>query len=443
MSNTSVLNDSRFYMPTASQIQNLLSAPEKRKSLETLYGKKEEVLNFQVRRYEKLAFDFKKLFGIEELHLFSTPGRSEIGGNHTDHNHGRVLAASINLDSIAAAAPTEDDTVTLHSEGYHHPFRVSLDDLTLREKEKNTTAALIRGIAAGLKERGYRIGGFKAAMTSQVLVGSGLSSSASVEVLIGSIFNTLYNENAIEPDILAMIGQFAENQYFGKPCGLMDQMTCAVGGFVTIDFKDPGKPVVKKIPFDFAAQNTHLLVVDTGGNHADLTADYASVPAEMKAVARVLGGKVLRDVPYEKVLKKIPGLRAKTGDRAILRAMHFFLDNDRVERQVEALENGDFERFLDLVNASGNSSMKWLQNCYTTQAPDDQGVTLALALSENYINRIGKGACRVHGGGFAGTIQVFMNDAYIEEYIYLMASIFGRNTIKVLDIRPVGTLQVL
>ncbi len=430
-------------MPVSTKALEWVDSPLSQKKLTALYGGGEETLRDQRKRYHALIERYKSLFPDSDLHLFSTPGRTEIGGNHTDHNLGRVLAASVNLDAIAAAAATGDGTVTLESEGYGAPFRVRLDDLSFQESEKFTTAALIRGIAAGLKQKKYRIGGFNACISSRVMVGSGLSSSASVEVLIGTIFNAMYNKNEIPPETLAMIGQYAENAYFGKPCGLMDQMTCAVGGFVTIDFRDPGRPEVRRIPFDFAPHHVRLLVVDTGGSHADLTEDYASIPREMRSVAGALGGKYLRDVSLQDLFGAIGKLRGKTGDRAILRALHFFMDNERVLRQVEALENNDFERFLELVNASGSSSMKWLQNCYAARTPHEQGVALALALSEHFLKTVGKGACRVHGGGFAGTIQVFIPEGYLSDYTDMIERVFGKNSVKALGVRPAGALQVM
>ncbi|GAB4362831.1 MAG: galactokinase [Calditrichia bacterium] len=408
-----------------------------------LYGNGSEILEKQTRRYKALLERYQSAFGAaEDLHWFSSPGRTEIGGNHTDHNHGRVLAAAVNLDSIAVVGKTDGNQVIIHSEGYNQPFIVDLNNLAVCPEEERTTSALIRGIAARFKELGYHLGGFRACITSDVLPGSGLSSSASIEVLIGSIFNHLYNEGKIDPETIALIGQYAENVFFGKPCGLMDQITCAVGGIVTIDFKEPQKPRVKKIYFDFKSRNYSILVVDTGGTHADLTDDYAAVPREMKAVARELGAETCRDIQWEELLSNIKTLRPKVGDRAILRALHFLQDNDRVLNQVAALEKGDFETFLKLVSASGDSSFKWLQNIYSVNNVQEQGLTLALALTEKYIDDCQKGACRVHGGGFAGTIQVFLPVDKVENYIRLIESVFGSNRVLVLSIRPQGVLYL-
>lgn len=405
-----------------------------------LYGNDSSTLKAQNERYSKLIHLFYDQFGESEVELFSTPGRTEIGGNHTDHNHGRVLAASVNLDSIAVVSKTNDNTVTLYSQGYDTCFQVDLSDLEMKDAENGTTTSLIRGIAARFRQLNYQIGGFNAYISSDVLQGSGLSSSASIEVLIGTILSAFYNDNKIDAKELAIIGQYAENQYFGKPCGLMDQTACAVGGVVTIDFKSPQNADVKKVDFDFTETEYRLVIVDTGGNHADLTDDYASVPAEMKSVAQLLDAEVIRDLDPAVFFENIPMLREKVGDRAILRAMHFMGDNNRVVKQVSALEANDLDSFFNLVTESGNSSFKWLQNIFTTKNVSEQGVSLALAITEDYLSDIGKGACRVHGGGFAGTIQVFLPENAIASYKEKIESIFGEGSALPLSIRPVGTI---
>jgi len=406
--------------------------------LDKIYPSASNIIDQKRERYQRLDDWFSREFEGNERHYFSTPGRTEIGGNHTDHNYGRVLAASVDLDSIAVAGPTNENQIVLLSEGFDQPFKVNLNELEKNDREEGTTTALIRGIASRLKQDGKHIGGFQACMTSDVLPGSGLSSSASVEVLIGSIFNALYNDNTISVEYLAKTGQYAENEYFGKPCGLMDQMACAVGGVITIDFEDPAAPLVKKVPFDFAQQDYKLLVVDTGGNHADLTPDYAAVPQEMKAVAILLGKRVMRELSKDKVLNKIDLIRKECGDRALLRAFHFINENQRVSDQVNALEQGDFDGFLKLVNDSGNSSFKWLQNVYTTRNVQEQGISLALSLTEDYISRTGEGACRVHGGGFAGTILTFLPTKEVESYIPVIETVFGKGCVNVLTIRDQG-----
>ncbi|KAA3614664.1 MAG: galactokinase [Calditrichaeota bacterium] len=410
------------------------------KALLKIYGKNDIILKNQQKRYRHLADIFKQKFGDNELHYFSTPGRTEISGNHTDHNNGRVLAASINLDSIAAVTKNNENKVILYSEGFDDPFIVDLSQLKIIQEEKETTFALIRGIAARFKQLRYEVGGFNAFMTSDVLPGSGLSSSASVEILIGTIFNALYNENTISPEELAKIGQYAENEYFGKPCGLMDQMACAVGGIISIDFKDPENPIVDKIDFDFDARQYSLLVVDTGSSHADLTDDYANIPKEMKSVAEALDSTVCREIEYEELITEIKSLRNQIGDRALLRATHFLAESERVWDQVRALKTGNFQEFLNLVKESGNSSFKWLQNIYSAKNVHDQGVSLFLAITEKFISKIGEGACRVHGGGFAGTMQVFLPNKSIEEYRQLIKKVFGENKVMALSIRAFGTV---
>jgi len=353
-----------------------------------------------------------------------------------------VLAAAINLDSIAVTEAINENVVTIYSEGYEQPFIVNLDHLQQQKEEEGSTSALVRGIAARFNDLGYRIGGFRALFGSDVLPGSGLSSSASIEVLIGTIFNHLFNNGEIAPQVIARIGQYAENVFFGKPCGLMDQTACANGGIVTIDFGNPDEPQVEKIDFDFAEQDYRLLVVDTGGSHDDLTADYAAIPEEMKAVARFFGKTVCRELEISDVLKNMSALRRALGDRAVLRAWHFMQENERVQQQVKALKNNDFRHFLSLVNASGHSSFKWLQNIYSPVNTRKQGLTLALALSEKYIEERGEGACRVHGGGFAGTIQAFLPLEAVNGYKQIIEPVFGEGSVKVLQIRPYGSIYL-
>lgn len=422
----------------------ILEGNKTREVFDRLYGGDKEITEKQIIRYKKLIKSFKSLFpGTEkEIQLFSTSGRTEVGGNHTDHNAGHVLAAAVHFDTIAAVAETNDNEIVVYSEGYPDVFRVDLTQLSPIKEEEETTTALIRGIAGRFKQLGHLIGGFHAYISSSVAKGSGLSSSASIEVLLATILNALYNNNSLEPVLLARIGQYAENVYFGKPSGLMDQMACALGGFITIDFKDSENAIYQKVDFDMSAFGYHILVVDTGGNHVDLTQDYADVPREMKLVAQTLGKQVLRELSLNDILSNIPLLREKAGDRAILRAIHFFNDDKRVVEQAKALNENCFDDFLKLVQESGSSSWRLLQNCYSNQNPHEQGVTLALAITENFINKAGEGACRVHGGGFAGTIQVFLPDKYIKEYVAMMEKIFGRDTATILNIRPEGTLHL-
>ena len=407
-----------------------------------LYGGDSKILQYQISRYIKLEKMFNKYFGENEIHYFSAPGRVEIGGNHTDHNNGRVLAAAINLDVIAIAAPTRDDIVTIYSEGYSKPFIVDLKDKMFNNNEKGTTNALIRGIAARMDDLGDTIGGFNAVITSDIPMGSGISSSAAIEVLIGCIYNNLHNAGARASESIAQIGQFAENVYFGKPCGLMDQIASAVGGIISIDFENPSIPLIKKIDSSFSKFDYNLLLVDTGDNHADLTDDYAAIPDEMKMVAEAMHGEVCRDIEKDLLIEHIPELRKKLGDRAILRALHFLDENERVRQQVLALELRDFEKFISFVKESGDSSFKWLQNIYTMQDTKSQSVTLALALTEQYLGKIKAGACRIHGGGFAGTILVLIPKAYVDEYKTIMQPVFGEQCVLPLEIRQFGTVYL-
>ena len=405
-----------------------------------LYGSKPGVLDRQKARYLNAIRNFKELYpGKNNIELFSTPGRTEVGGNHTDHNAGRVLAASVDLDVIAIVAFCGEEAIRIKSEGYPQDI-VELNDLTPKESEKYTSSALIRGVCARLKELGYSIGGFDAYTTSNVLKGSGLSSSAAFEVLVVTILNYLYNNGAIDDVLNAQIAQYSENNFFGKPCGLMDMTTCAVGGFVTIDFKDFENPVVKKVNFDFAASGFSMVIVDTGGNHADLNEDYTALEHEMKEVARAFGGKVLREFTKHKVLENVPYLRSKVNDRAILRALHFYDDDRRVVEQVTALENNRFDEFMGLIIDSGYSSWMLCQNCYSHRNIEEQGVSIALAITENLLK--GKGAWRVHGGGFAGTIQVFVPDDLVKSYLERMKEVFGEKACYELMIRPVGTTRL-
>lgn len=408
-------------------------------SLKNLYGNDAEVLQKQVIRYAYVLNTFKETYNSDHATVFSSPGRSEIGGNHTDHNHGRVLAGAVNLDNIAAAAANNSGIIRILSIGYP-AFEVDLSDLNPDKNEFYTSASLVRGICARLKELGFSIGGFDAVIDGGVPKGSGLSSSASFEVLIGTIISELFNEGKLDPITNAIIGQYAENNFFGKPCGLMDQTACAVGGFITIDFEDPSKPIVKKLDFDFTTTGFALVITDTGGNHADLNDEYASLPVEMKSVAKELNASVLREVSLEKIVKAIPALRDKTGDRAILRAYHFQGDNQRVVRQVEALERNDFQAFLQMVIESGYSSYMYNQNIFPVNNVREQGVSLALALSEMVLK--GKGAWRVHGGGFAGTIQAFVPQELLPAYISTLEHVFGEGSCRKLFIRNTGATKV-
>ena len=367
--------------------------------------------------------------------LFSGPGRTELGGNHTDHQHGHVLCASVDLDILACAAPNGSRMVRVQSEGYPMT-EVSLDELDARKEEEGSSAALVRGVAAKLTQMGHTLGGFDAYAVSNVLSGSGLSSSAAYEILIGNIFNHFFCQDGVNAVELAKIGQYAENVYFGKPCGLMDQMGSSVGGAVAIDFDDPAEPVVERVEFDFTQTGYELCIVDTGSSHDDLTEDYAAITREMGAVAAQFKRNFLRDVPEASFRAKLPALRAKCGDRALLRAMHYYADDRRAIQEAGALKTGDFTRFLSLVNESGLSSELYLQNSWPSSSPDRQAVPLALARGRELLG--GTGAIRVHGGGFAGTIQAFVPKEKLSLFKSGMEELLGKGKCHVLHIRPQG-----
>ncbi len=406
-----------------------------------LYGEETEILKVQAERYEEQMKEFISVFGHEDFDLFSSPGRTEIGGNHTDHNHGRVLAGAVNMDNIAVAAKNNSNTVRIKSAGYPQ-FEVELDNFQPDEAEFYTSNALVKGIAASMKERGYTIGGFDAVIEGRVPKGSGLSSSASFEVLIGAIFSNLFNDGKMDAVENAIVGQWAENVYFGKPCGLMDQTACSVGGLITIDFEDPANPIVKEVDFDFTKTGYALVITDVGGGHDDPASqeEYASLPTDMKAVAAQMGKTVLRETTLDEVVKAIPAIREKVGDRALLRAIHFQGDNQRVVDQVEALENNDFSKFQQLVIESGQSSYMYNQNIFDVVHPNEQVVSLGLALSEMVLK--GKGAWRVHGGGFGGTIQAFVPQNLVEEYVNTLEHVYGEGKCHKLFIRPEGSIML-
>lgn len=421
------------------KLEQLSAAIAKGDTLKALYGNDAAIVAAQAKRYEEALATFKSTFGHDDAEMFSSPGRTEIGGNHTDHNYGRVLAGAVNLDNIAVAKPNGTMKVRILSSGYPQ-FEVDLNNLEPNKKEYFTSVALVRGISARMKELGFNIGGFDAVIDSGVPKGSGLSSSASFEVLIGAIISHLFNEGKLDAVQNAIIGQYAENNFFGKPCGLMDQTACSVGGLVTIDFEDPSKPIVKKVDFDFTKTGYALVITDTGGNHADLNDEYASLPTEMKSVAAQFGKNVLRQVTLEQVIDNIPQMRGKVSDRAILRAIHFERDNARVAEQVAALEKGDFKSFLKMVIASGQSSYMYNQNVYPVNNVEEQGLSLALALSDIVLGS--EGAWRVHGGGFAGTIQAFVPEALLDEYVKTIENAFGEGKCWKLFIRPQGAIKV-
>lgn len=406
----------------------------------TVYADNEEL---QRERYAFLTENFKSYFSLESddgIEYFSAPGRTEIGGNHTDHQHGRVLAAAVNLDIIAAAKKRDDSMIRLKSHEYTKFDEIDISVLEPKSMEREKSASLIRGIAARVSELGYNVGGFDCYTTSNVLKGSGLSSSAAFEVLVVTIINHFYNDDKIDPVTVAQIAQYAENVYFGKPSGLMDQTASSVGGFTAIDFNDPKKPVLEKIEFNLSDYGHKLCIVDTRGSHADLTNEYAAVPVEMKSVAEFFGKSVLREVDENEFYKNIPALREKLGDRAVLRAVHFFDENRRAKEEADKLKEKDFDAFRALVKESGNSSLMKLQNVFASSDPAHQGLTLALALTERLLKD--RGAYRVHGGGFAGTIQAYVPDDLLDEYKTTIESVFGKGTCYVLNIRTAGGTKI-
>ena len=415
----------------------MLESEKSRKLMTALYG--EAAVDANIERYQNLVKSFQKKFAEEDVTLFSSPGRTEISGNHTDHNHGKVLAGSINLDCVGVAAKNNSSKVHIISETFNQSFIIDLNDLSPSDK-KAGTIDLVKGLLQGFKESGYEVGGFNAYITSNVISAAGVSSSASFEMLLCSILNTFFNEGRMDTVAYAHIGKYSENVYWDKASGLLDQMACAVGGLITIDFLEPASPVVEKIDFDFSAQNHSLIIVNTGKGHADLSADYSSVPIEMKKVAEFFGKEVCAEITEEEVIGHLAEVREYAGDRSVLRALHFFEENKRVEAEVKALKEGRFSDFLSNITASGNSSWKWLQNCFTNSAYQEQGITVALALTELFIAGKQRGACRVHGGGFAGVIMAMLPNDLVEEYVAYIEKALGEGNAYRMSIRPYGAI---
>jgi galactokinase len=423
-----------------------LDSPGTEELFRKLYGAEEAALAEQKKRYAGLIKRFRERFGERDIRVFSSPGRSEIGGNHTDHNRGKVLAAGIQFDSIAAVSPEEN--IRFSDSSYHEDYELDISGELPPGKEKGSRA-LISGIAEGFRKEGLKSGGFAGCFASDVIPASGVSSSASFEMLVCHILNCLYNGGSVPVERMARIGQFAENVYWGKASGLLDQMACGFGGLAAMDFEKPEAPLVEKIPFDFAAQGYRLILVNTGGNHAELSGEYSAVPAEMKEAARFFKRDALRGLSAEDLAKNLPALRARCGDRALMRAFHFVEENLRVDRETAALKANDFPAFLRQVTASGNSSWKWLQNIYvSSDCVKNQSVSISLALTEIFIEHHGlegKAACRVHGGGFAGVIQAFLPAEAVEEYRRWMLDALkpAGNAVFVMSVRPCGVLEVL
>ena len=427
---------------------------EKKELFEKLYGTDANVIEQQMVRYEALKKAYSQKFGTSpdasSIRLFSSPGRTEIGGNHTDHNLGKVLAASIQLDCIGAVE-ARADVIHVYDLTYNEDYEVSISDSERHEGEKGSIA-LLRGIIQGFKNAGYNVGGFNACFTSDVIAAAGVSSSASFEMMLGTILNCLYNDSKLTVSDIARVGQFAENTYWDKASGLLDQTACATGGLVTIDFAEPKKPVVQQIPFDFSSQGYSMMIVNTGKGHADLSAEYSSIPNEMKSVARFFKQETLRGLSFADIAENLPALRKECGDRAVLRAMHFFTENDRVDEEAAALKAGNFSAFLKGITASGNSSWKWLQNISVPGFPEEQPIAVCLALTEQFIKEYCANsmpaACRVHGGGFAGVIQAFIPNSLVEKYTAYMNTALGwkegngRSPVYRMGIRPLGSIEI-
>lgn len=419
---------------------NAVKSGEMDEKLRTVYVLDSEVEK-QKPRYISLLEEFIKLFGDDrDVIITSAPGRTEVCGNHTDHNNGKVMAASINLDAIAVCAKSSDNRIRVKSQG-HAMNEVNITKLLTDEAEFGHSTAMVSGVVAKIQNLGFEIGGFDAVTTSDVMGGSGLSSSAAFEVLLGTTVSYLFNDGKISAVDIAKVAQYSENVFFGKPCGLLDQMASSVGTFVSIDFESTEKPVIKKVDYDFSTSGHSLCIVDTGGNHSDLTDDYAAVRAEMESVAAAMGKNVLREISFEDFKKALPEIKDKVNDRAIIRAFHFYNENIRVEKAVSALESGDFDAFKQIIIDSGHSSYMYNQNVFAPSNPTEQKLSVALCMSEDILK--GKGAWRVHGGGFAGTIQAFVPNDILDEYKTAMESVFGEGNCHVLIIRPVGGTRVM
>ena len=426
---------------TPKDLIALINSPAVYETFASLYGAEKSIIDRQKDRYVKAVERFAEIFPErDDVHIFSAPGRSEIGGNHTDHQRGCALAAAVDLDVIAAVAFHDDGVIRFESEGYGMSV-VELDDLSVREDEKGTSKGIIRGMAAGFGKMGVRVGGFDAYSTSDVIGGSGLSSSAAFETLIGAIIDVEYNDSKAGAIEIAKLGRFAENAYFGKGSGLLDQTVCSVGGFVFIDFNDLDDPYVKKYSFDFKEAGYDLCITDTKGSHSDLTPDYVAVPSEMKSVAALFGKDVLRDVDEDEFFSRVTDLRGKVSDRAIMRAIHFFGENRRAKLEAEAVGDGRIDEFFGYYRASAASSSELLQNLYSTSKPTEQGIPLGIAVSKLTLGS--DAAVRVHGGGFAGTIQAFVPVDKTPVYKAAMDELFGKDSCHILRIRPVGGVKII
>ncbi len=427
-------------MYNVSELKKIIELKNIDEKLVSIYGNDKKCISDFYVRLEHILFHLEKIDNSEDVYVFSASGRTELSGNHTDHNNGCVLTASINLDKLAIVTKRDDDKIVVYTDRGDTPDVVSIQDLEIRRTDFGMSSALIRGVCAGLLNRGYKIGGCNISLSNKVLIGSGLSSSASFEALIGHILNTLYNENKIPKIEIAMIGQYAENEYFGKPCGLMDQMGCSIGGVISIDFEDNKDPKMEKIEYSFEDAGYSLMIVDAKGDHSSLTDEYAAIRMEMNSVANFFGKEVCRDITLNELIENASKVRAKCGDRAFMRAYHFITENNRVVEQIEALKNNDIKKYISLMNESGNSSFTYLQNCYSIRSSKNMGVALAICLTKDFLS--GDGACRVHGGGFAGTIQALIPVSRVEEYTKYIENIFGKDSAIQVSVRQSPVCEI-
>ncbi|MEI0488200.1 galactokinase [Brachyspira pulli] len=427
-------------MYNIAQLKELLQDKKMDEKFSSIYGGDEKSISEAYGRLSDTIKHFENIDKSQEVYLFSASGRTELSGNHTDHNNGCVLTASINLDKLALVAKRNDNKIVVYTDYSNNPDVIDVNNLELDKDEYGKSNALIRGVCAGIKNKGYNIGGCTVSLNNKVLMGSGLSSSASFESLIGEIQNALYNDNKISPVEIAKIGQYAENVYFGKPCGLMDQMGCSVGGIMSIDFKDNDNPIIEKVEYDFEKAGYALMIVDAKGDHSGLTNEYAAIREEMNAIANYFGKKVCRDITKEQLLENASKLRAEIGDRAVMRAYHFLEENERVINQINALKNNDINTYLKLMNESGLSSFMYLQNCFSITSSKSMGVALGICLTKDFLK--GEGACRVHGGGFAGTIQALIPISRVDEYKKFMDSIFGDGSAVKIRVRQSPVYEI-
>ena len=427
-------------MYNIAQLKELLQDKKMDEKFSSIYGGDEKSISEAYGRLSDTIKHFENIDKSQEVYLFSASGRTELSGNHTDHNNGYVLTASINLDKLALVAKRNDNKIVVYTDYSNNPDVIDVNNLELDKDEYGKSNALIRGVCAGIKNKGYNIGGCTVSLNNKVLMGSGLSSSASFESLIGEIQNALYNDNKISPVEIAKIGQYAENVYFGKPCGLMDQMGCSVGGIMSIDFKDNDNPIIEKVEYDFEKAGYALMIVDAKGDHSGLTNEYAAIREEMNAIANYFGKKVCRDITKEQLLENASKLRAEIGDRAVMRAYHFLEENERVINQINALKNNDINTYLKLMNESGLSSFMYLQNCFSITSSKSMGVALGICLTKDFLK--GEGACRVHGGGFAGTIQALVPISRVDEYKKFMDSIFGDGSAVKIRVRQSPVCEI-